>query len=326
MLLSGKTALEFWLKLRHKFPLAENASLISPNNFNDRKIKNFLFRNPELTPSYEFITDRRRNSTSSLTYHYNKRFNTIPCVQIVEGVLVITPVYLLVNLMKGLAEKFFPSLLVACEFSSSFTRGNEFAFSDGGSSDDLLRCKPLLTKTDFTQIERATKTSRDLKFVKNIANYVIENAYSPAEIALALRLSLDRSHGGFGLPKPLLNSALPLKKPNRAMRARQVRPDLLWPKQKVIFEYDGTNYHSAEEHMQQDSGKRNVLISEGFYVMNVTKDQLFNEQKLEHLAEFLRKACRERKASRNYLSPDQLFAREVLRRVIVDYVVKGRIL
>ncbi|MCF0104933.1 MAG: hypothetical protein HUJ51_06100 [Eggerthellaceae bacterium] len=221
---------------------------------------------------------------------------------------------------------FYNSLLLACEFCSSFTRVRARVEIDTNDGFKLERCRPLLSQASFKEIEGSAKNIRATRLVKRIAHSVIENAYSPAEIALALRLTLAEKDGGFGLPRPILNSCLPLKKAGKATLVKELFPDLLWPEQRVIFEYDGSQYHSQEEHIQRDSGKRNVLINEGYEVFNVTKDQLFNEQKLMLLAECLRKRCYARKTSiaRKNLSPSKLMAREALRRVVIDYVVKGK--
>ena len=325
MILTSHSALEFWLKLRHKFPQVERAALAPPQSYNERKLKQFLFRNYELSPSFELITDKRRDSTLSFKYYRDPDFANIPCVRILDGVLVVTPAYLLAWLAERDPDKFYSLLLVACEFCSSFTRANNYNAEDASSGSGLARCRPLLTRASFVEMVNIARSRRSVNVVKKVASMLVENAYSPAEIALALRLSMDKKHGGFGLPKPVLNISIPLKNKNSTVPIREVRPDLFWPKQKFIFEYDGIRFHSAEEDIQQDSVKRNALFKEDYTVLNVTKKQLFNEVDLGELAESLRKVCGRRKDVHKSLTPDMIFARETLRRVIFDYVVKGKI-
>ena len=317
MLLTGHTALDFWLNLRHKFPYAASLPPAPPQKPDPSKLKNLLYKFEEFRPPFELVTEKQKpENTPNFRYHYAADFSKIPCVEISKGVLVVTPAYLLAWLAEKRPEDFYSNLLVACEFCSAFTRA-------GGSLD---RFQPLLSRASFKKVETHVTTRRAARGIGKIAAALVENAYSPAEIALALRLSLQEKDGGLGLPKPILNSRLPLRRTNPSFGLSELRPDLLWPAQRVIFEYDGTQFHSQEEKIQQDSGKRNILMNEGYEVMNVTKDQLFNEKKFLNLAEFLRKRCGERKAGlqKETLSPAKLMAREVLRRVIVDYVVKGR--
>lgn len=114
------------------------------------------------------------------------------------------------------------------------------------------------------------------KLAGRIAKYLVGNAASPSESALAALISLPRALGGYGIPKPKLNAKIPLGEEAQRVTGKMFyRCDLLWEKQKVATEYDSDSEHTGPERIAADSLRRNVLqLEKGITLITVTNKQL----------------------------------------------------
>jgi hypothetical protein len=74
----------------------------------------------------------------------------------------------------------------------------------------------------------------------------------------------------YGLPRPRLNATLPV-------RGRLLRPDCMWPEQRVLVELDGRGAHGTERAFQSDRKRDRVLLVEGWRSTRVTWEQLRDE-------------------------------------------------
>lgn len=123
--------------------------------------------------------------------------------------------------------------------------------------------------------------------------YVIDHSYSPMETVLALLLCLPRKRGGYGLPLPELNKKVKLaslRDPSAPVSA--FRPDLLWEEQRLIIEYDSAEWHAGEHKLASDAARRNTFICNGYTVLSMTPDQLFNQPAMDELACFIADALK----------------------------------
>lgn len=118
----------------------------------------------------------------------------------------------------------------------------------------------------------------------------IEQAASPAELELALMLTLPKRMGGYGLPMPRLNERL--EGPLGARGA--LYPDLLWRKQGVAVEYQSDANHLDASQASQDRMRKNQLLDAGIKLFEVSSRQLRSPLELEGIAVMLSKAlgCR----------------------------------
>lgn len=73
-----------------------------------------------------------------------------------------------------------------------------------------------------------------------------------------------------GLPRPLFNATLPL-------RGKLLRPDCMWPEQRLIAELDGRAVHGTEQAFEDDRQRDRVLLAEGWRSTHVTWRQLHEE-------------------------------------------------
>jgi very-short-patch-repair endonuclease len=69
-----------------------------------------------------------------------------------------------------------------------------------------------------------------------------------------------------GLPQPLSNQLL-----------LGYSPDLLWPEQGLIVEFDGFQWHGHRARFESDRARDAVFVAHGFHVIRVTWRQLTNQ-------------------------------------------------
>jgi len=73
-----------------------------------------------------------------------------------------------------------------------------------------------------------------------------------------------------GIPRPHFNATLPI-------RGRLLRPDCMWPEQRLIVELDGRAVHGTGSAFESDRRRDRVLLAEGWRSMRVTWLQLRDE-------------------------------------------------
>ena len=76
-----------------------------------------------------------------------------------------------------------------------------------------------------------------------------------------------------GIPRPRFNATLPV-------RGRLLRPDCLWPDERLIVELDGRAVHGTEQAFEGDRRRDRTLIAEGWRSMHVTWLQLRDEPEM----------------------------------------------
>lgn len=158
-----------------------------------------------------------------------------------------------------------------------------------GGSERGFRTRPSLIDTRWlsSYVQKAQGIF-GIRQLKAALSRVIDGSASPMETALAMLLSLPHSMGGYGLPKPLLNHSIPLEGRERLVTGRACYiPDLYWPTQKVVVEYDGADYYTGEAQIANDLRRRNILTSLGLTVLTVRKEQVRTWWEFDHLAHTL---------------------------------------
>jgi len=74
----------------------------------------------------------------------------------------------------------------------------------------------------------------------------------------------------YGLPRPRLNATLPV-------RGRLLKPDCMWPRQRLLVELDGRDVHGTDRAFESDRQRDRVLLVEGWRSTRVTWRQLRDE-------------------------------------------------
>ncbi len=90
-----------------------------------------------------------------------------------------------------------------------------------------------------------------------------------------------------GLPRPRLNATLPA-------RDRLLRPDCMWPRQRLLAELDGREAHGTDQAFESDRRRDRVLLVEGWRSTRITWRQLRDEPEeiAADLGELLRVGAR----------------------------------
>ena len=99
-------------------------------------------------------------------------------------------------------------------------------------------------------------------------------------------LCLPVALGGYGLPKPEMNLAIPLDEEGRAIARRShCEGDLCWPNAHppLDIEYHG-EVHVGSAQMKSDVGRELGIEHMGWRVMTVTSPQVFDEVQFEVVA------------------------------------------
>ena len=129
---------------------------------------------------------------------------------------------------------------------------------------------------------------------RRLARAVVDGAASPAEAKLCLAMCLPRLSGGFGLPKPELNSELAVTGLAQSLTSkRTIYPDSLWKREMLILEYQGS-YHSGQTRIESDAGRDNALLAMGYRVIHVTRRQVASYDLYQGLMESIRVALGQR--------------------------------
>jgi hypothetical protein len=126
--------------------------------------------------------------------------------------------------------------------------------------------------------------------------YVKDNCCSIMEAQLGLFLSLPHLLGGYAFKGWVYNSPVELNAECRkALGKKYLYPDICFPKQKIILEYQGAE-HDTQIGIDEDSARTLALESMGYTVIAVTKSHLndLNRFKLlvVHLAKLLKRRIR----------------------------------
>ena len=138
-----------------------------------------------------------------------------------------------------------------------------------------------------------------IKTARQALRYVRAGAESPMEVAVFMLLTLPRMYGGYGLPGAVMNPEIPVKsrvgggiakaaKPGAT--AKTIRCDLVWPRQRIIVEYDSDLHHSRKAELTHDALRRNTLQDAGWRVVVMTASQVLDETAMDEAAAQLARA------------------------------------
>lgn len=153
------------------------------------------------------------------------------------------------------------------------------------------------------------------KAARRAAQYVCPGAArSDMEVALAMLLTLPRKDGGYGLPQCTLNGEVQI--PGKGIKATPValHGDLVWPKQRLVVEYDSNLHHREPAKLAEDAERRNNMQAAGWRVVTVTWSQVASRAKLDDAAEQLAKALGVRN---HYIALHTATRREALRKLVL---------
>lgn len=136
-------------------------------------------------------------------------------------------------------------------------------------------------------LERCTGV-RGVKKARRAMAHVLDNAASPREAAVAMKLTLPCRMGGYGLPHPVLNQRVELRAWQRSsLNKGYLRVDMGWPEWGVAVEYDSDQWHSGRSQITRDSRRRTELSCLSLDVLTVTNDEMQSVADMDRLVRAL---------------------------------------
>ncbi|WP_165046039.1 DUF559 domain-containing protein [Adlercreutzia sp. ZJ138] len=155
---------------------------------------------------------------------------------------------------------------------------------DENASTGLVERKPLTSISELGDYFDANAGLRGVSSARRALMFVQENAASPREIDLAMRLCLPQAKGGFGFAGALLNYRIDLGSRARLVAgSRYYVADMCWPKEKLVVEYD-SDLHLSSKQLAHDAVKRGALTEMGYRIITVTRLQLDSPVEMRKVA------------------------------------------
>lgn len=154
---------------------------------------------------------------------------------------------------------------------------SEFASVYGRATNgEMYAARPVVDRETLeVYLARAAKEGvRGVRWVRAALPCMVARAASPRELAWALRMSLPRAQGGWGIPRPELNYAIPMDRRVRsAFGRRGFSVDMCWPDRALCLEYDSDRYHLDSRRRALDNDRRAVLEAMGWQVIPFSTKQ-----------------------------------------------------
>lgn len=121
---------------------------------------------------------------------------------------------------------------------------------------------------------------------------VADGLASPMESAVFELMCLARRAGGYGLPRPEVNTI--------AIEGMPYRCDFLWRDAGLAIEYESHEHHSAIDKLEKDSTRRAVIESAGIRVVTLTRAQVYNSHEFDRVVRIVARAVRFRIRDRSH--------------------------
>ena len=197
-----------------------------------------------------------------------------------DGVHVVSPELCFVQMCGSLS--FVEALELGMELCGTY------ALRPEGLEDSAQRNHALINADTLSKRLENWEDLRGLPLARKVSKYLAGGSASPMETKLYLLLCLPLLYGGYNLGRPELNPKLDLTPAEmEIVRTTNVKPDLLWEKQKLIVEYDGRQ-HEEEQQSKHDALRITVLEGKGYTVRRVTRHQLYNPLAFDNFASSIR--------------------------------------
>ncbi len=301
--LSRESALEFHRKRRvaaalgKPYPKIYEVPRLSDGRISFKR----LARDLELATPLHLTVPHDRPRVKSVYTKCRFMRDEARTMPICPGIDVATPEEALFQICKGNSQ--LRQLLFAYELCGSFAICPE---TEDGFINGLA---PLTTPQDILKYASEKSGNHDsprYRILNRVIASLVAGAASPAEAKLCLAIVAPRSIGGQGLPKPELNTEIPVCDAATYLTQRRlIRPDELWKGRKLILEYMGS-HHAEAIRMGDDASRDNALNAMGYRVIHVTKRQVQDPGLYRGLMELLRKEL----GMRKYIPSQQMIERQ----------------
>lgn len=198
-------------------------------------------------------------------HHSTAAFPKRSFLKVAEHVYVCAPELVFVQMAGSLSRG--ELLALGYEFCGNYPVGqNQFQVRHALSTPNRLGAYA-------GQIQGA----HGVKLARSVARCVHGKSASPAETIMAAVLATPRVYGGLGLSDVKLNEPIGLSdEAERIAHATVLVCDAVWPRDKVVLEYDSVANHLNRAQLSKDSRRRSALAADGFTVRSITGSQLSN--------------------------------------------------
>ena len=152
-------------------------------------------------------------------------------------------------------------------------------------SSGMIRRDGLTTPRKLRSFCNRAKGIHGVGALKSTSKYCLARSRSPMETVAGELFSLPRSRGGYGLGGCVLNSKVRLDLAERKRaRVEMLEPDILWPNERVVVEYDSDEFHMTPGRIANDARRKNALISSGYSVVTLTRAHMFDAAQMDTIA------------------------------------------
>lgn len=145
---------------------------------------------------------------------------------------------------------------------------------------------PLVTAPSLRTFVNACQGHRGQRAASKAAQYVADNSWSIMESLLFMYLTLPNKYGGYGLKGAALNQEIALRKNGADNKngTKRFYADLYWRQAKLVVEYDSFTHHNNSSSWMKDAKRLTSLENNGYRVVSVTTEQLYNEKAFAEVA------------------------------------------
>ncbi len=155
---------------------------------------------------------------------------------------------------------------------------------DQDSSFGQRQREPVLTSKLLTEYISNTNNMKYHKKALQAAKFVQDNSRSPIESKLATISCLPKYQGGYGMKLPKLNYDIYHSNAGKKLLNRESSNcDLVWPKEKIVLEYDSDLAHGNIEQFAYDKMKYRSLTISDYKVFPIVSKDLLSLDRLDEL-------------------------------------------
>ena len=225
---------------------------------------------------------KRQKRDGIVTHLYEQSLPEGSFCKVSSNVYVSSPELTLCQMACELS--FVDTLELCLEFCGGYTLSTD---SERGFDD-----RPALTSaSQLTSFVKQFAGHRGAKQIRPLLHYVVDESASPMESIALMLLCLPSRLGGYQLPLPEHNIAIPINERARShTKRKRLICDLFWRKYKLDVECDSTRYHSSMQQLGIDSDRRIILDAMGYKYVGITYWQLENEAEFENVVQAIRRA------------------------------------
>lgn len=163
-------------------------------------------------------------------------------------------------------------------------------YEEHGEGPVIYRTAPLTSVAKLSAFVERSQGARGCKKAARALRYVQDGSASPMETVLVMMLCLPYGLGGYGIARPRLNYRVDVPQSMRKLADRSYCVcDECWPDLKLACEYDSDLFHFELDRRESDARRRNTLLSLGYAVVTVSRDQVIDGGSFNRLAHQLAK-------------------------------------